>query len=336
MSFTTLSQVIWPVLDSVRARGLALPQILRESGYSEAQLRAPNTRIPRPALLAILRALAPLTNEPGAGFLSATFLRAESFDLLEYIARTSDTLRDAIEVVNRFAPICDDSASFRLEGCGDMLLWRLDMDWPDDVRPAVLQYLWAVLGALGARVLGAQVPAEEVWFAHAAPASLRMYEQALRAKVRFNAPCDGALFRPEVLSQSTKTRDPALANLLRRTAENELAKLDRPESLHSQLASTLQSEIEHGNCSLERVARRLGTTPDSLRRRLRAERTSYRILLAEARLTAARGYLTRRSLPLSEVASRLGFRSASSFFRWFKERTGQTPANYRAASTRDR
>jgi AraC-like DNA-binding protein len=209
------------------------------------------------------------------------------------------------------------------------------MDWPDDVRPGILQYLWAVLDALGARVLGVKVPAEELWFAHAAPASPALYEQRLQVKVRFNAPCDGALFRPDVLSRSTKTRDPTLANLLRRTAESELAKLDRPESLRAQLVSALQSEIEQGDCSLERSARRLGVSPDSLRRRLRAERTSYRILLAEARLIAARSYLTRRSVPLNEVASRLGFRNASSFFRWFKEQTGQTPASYRAESSAD-
>lgn len=47
------------------------------------------------------------------------------------------------------------------------------------------------------------------------------------------------------------------------------------------------------------------------------------------RLTHARTCLETTRMPVKEVAYRLGFRSDSHFMRWFKERTGMRPKEYR-------
>lgn len=73
------------------------------------------------------------------------------------------------------------------------------------------------------------------------------------------------------------------------------------------------------------VARELGIGPRALQSRLRAERTSFQLLLDEARReTALREFAEGRS-SLSELAFLLGYSEQSAFQRAFKRWTGSTP-----------
>lgn len=51
--------------------------------------------------------------------------------------------------------------------------------------------------------------------------------------------------------------------------------------------------------------------------------------LADVRMNAAKEMLTEKALPVSEIAERCGFVNASHFSRFFREKTGQTPAAFR-------
>jgi AraC-like DNA-binding protein len=69
----------------------------------------------------------------------------------------------------------------------------------------------------------------------------------------------------------------------------------------------------------------------TLRRRLAAEGTSYRSLVADARASMAAHLLADPSLTIDTVASRLGYYDAAAlskaFHRWF----GQSPGTFRSA-----
>ena len=63
----------------------------------------------------------------------------------------------------------------------------------------------------------------------------------------------------------------------------------------------------------------------TLRRRLQAERTSVRTLVAEARLARALELLYATRWPVKTVAARVGYRSVASFARRFTARYGLEP-----------
>lgn len=71
----------------------------------------------------------------------------------------------------------------------------------------------------------------------------------------------------------------------------------------------------------------LGLSGATLRRRLAAEHTSLRRLVADARLAHAMELLYTTRWPLKTVAAKVGYRSASSFSRRFQERYGLDPAD---------
>ncbi len=76
------------------------------------------------------------------------------------------------------------------------------------------------------------------------------------------------------------------------------------------------------------VARALGVSPRTLRRRLTESGTSYQALFDEVRAERAAVLLTRRALPVEQVADRLGFAEAASFIHAFRRWYGTTPSSY--------
>jgi AraC-like DNA-binding protein len=85
--------------------------------------------------------------------------------------------------------------------------------------------------------------------------------------------------------------------------------------------------------SLEIVARELGMSVRSLRRKLAAEHASYSKLLESARASAAKRLLQDPRASIQEVAFALGFATPSAFHHAFKRWTRLTPQQYRASLT---
>ncbi|KLI99898.1 helix-turn-helix domain-containing protein [Luteimonas sp. FCS-9] len=77
----------------------------------------------------------------------------------------------------------------------------------------------------------------------------------------------------------------------------------------------------------------LGLSGATLRRRLAAERTSLRTLVAEARLAHAMTLLYTTTLPLKTVAARVGYRSVRSLAARFRTRYGFDPGEIGNAGT---
>ncbi|GKQ51290.1 hypothetical protein BRSPCE3_21450 [Bradyrhizobium sp. Ce-3] len=72
----------------------------------------------------------------------------------------------------------------------------------------------------------------------------------------------------------------------------------------------------------------LSLSPRRLRRRLDAEQTSYRDIVAEVRKILAIKYLRETRLTHEEIASRLGYSDGANFRRAFIRWTGKNPSQF--------
>jgi AraC-like DNA-binding protein len=77
------------------------------------------------------------------------------------------------------------------------------------------------------------------------------------------------------------------------------------------------------------VATHLELHPQTLRRRLAAEGSTFKQIKSDIRRDTALHFLSKRTLSVEEVAHRSGFSEASAFIRAFKGWTGLTPYSYR-------
>jgi AraC-like DNA-binding protein len=82
--------------------------------------------------------------------------------------------------------------------------------------------------------------------------------------------------------------------------------------------------------NMETIAARMNITSRTLRRRLQAQGTSYRALLADMRCTLAKQYLTTTSMTTEDIAEALGFSDAANFRHAFRRWTGRRPGEFRS------
>lgn len=79
------------------------------------------------------------------------------------------------------------------------------------------------------------------------------------------------------------------------------------------------------------VARTLGLSAATLRRRLAREATTFRRLLLQVRMSRALALLQSGDLPVTQIAYAVGYDSLSRFSARFRRHFGQNPARLRAA-----
>ena len=96
-----------------------------------------------------------------------------------------------------------------------------------------------------------------------------------------------------------------------------------------QVELMINAMLLFGTCSLKTCARQLGLAPRTLQSRLAAEDVVFSDMLENQRCLLAESYLSGTHLPLSEIATKLGYSDQASFSRAFKGWTGESPANFR-------
>ena len=112
--------------------------------------------------------------------------------------------------------------------------------------------------------------------------------------------------------------------------QRRISKLEASASLNERVRSILLETLPGGETSVHAAARRLGVSARTLQRTLKREGASYKELVRQTREQLARHYVTKTSLAYGEISFLIGFEEPSSFFRAFREWTGETPEAFRA------
>ena len=87
--------------------------------------------------------------------------------------------------------------------------------------------------------------------------------------------------------------------------------------------------LETGEVSIDRIARELGFSRQTLYRRLKAEGVTFEELVDGLRRRLALRFVREQRLPVKEAAWRLGFSDPAAFSRAFKRWTGSSPSAMR-------
>ena len=104
---------------------------------------------------------------------------------------------------------------------------------------------------------------------------------------------------------------------------------ERGKSFRSEVEKVAERLLPDGNANVDRVARELGISRQTLYRRLKAEEVTFEELLETIRKRLALDYLKRDKLSVKAVAYKLGFSDPAAFSRAFKRWTGTNPASSR-------
>ena len=102
------------------------------------------------------------------------------------------------------------------------------------------------------------------------------------------------------------------------------------KSCRESIQALLLNHESENTFTLEYCAKHLHISTSTLKRRLKAEGTSFNQVVQETKFFLAKQYLSNETIPLSEIAYLLGFSDNSALSRAFKKWSGVSPLSYKA------
>jgi AraC-like DNA-binding protein len=160
--------------------------------------------------------------------------------------------------------------------------------------------------------------------------------QIFGAPCHFQQPVSRIRFPSRYLSKRIVRRPADLETTLSySTAPNPVEAESMPPTWRDGLKSILKKRLVRSTTmpTLEELAEEFGVCSQTLRRRLRAENYSYRMLKAETRREIALDGMRDDRLTLAQISLMAGFAETNGLVRAMKSWTGLTPSQYRRIAT---
>lgn len=307
-------------------------RFLAEFDLDEAQLTAPGATLDLRTFEALVERARAWTGEPGIALFLGLEMRVSVHGYVGFAAMTARTFGESLEIACRFAPTRTNAISLRLERDGDRAALCIE-EHADFGAARDVMIFGFVAGLLNiARTLTTE-PLDAVFSGGCFETAMRepdWYDRLAHVfggEVRFEQPANRLLFDAAVLDLPLRASDPAALRLARAACEQALAEMDPRRALADRVRVAL-SDGRGGFRALPEVARRLGVSARTLKRRLAREGTSFRAVIDGVRRERA-GVMLREGSTLAEIAGRLGYADAAGFSRAFRRWTGRTPGQWR-------
>lgn len=174
-----------------------------------------------------------------------------------------------------------------------------------------------------------QLPLQAVELQHTPTAGRQEYREVfLGSPVQFEQAQSRLLFANALLELPISQNETSLRHFQRHPALLLLSQDFASRSWSARVRKILRHSMD-ALPEFGEVATQLQIHPQTLRRRLTAEGTSFKEIKSQLRRDTSLHFLGKQGLSIEEIAQRAGFSESSAFIRAFKGWTGVTPYTYR-------
>jgi len=317
------------VISAMEKMAIPLAPILRLAGLDDAAFDSLFARFPVDVEHRFWAAIETYAGDPTIGVPGGVvFAQSGRHGADLYLALHSGTPRAAFRNAERFSRLTDDRGHVEVCEHGSEATVRVYRDggYP---RPAgaIDATFSSAYTLLRDRLSGFR--ATRLQFERPRPKSVKAYLDVYGIVPEFSADSNAVTFDRAWLDTPMRGSDTVLAEILLQQTARMLRELTGGDSLVARVQTTLADGLAAGNFSLERVARALGTSPRTLRRRLAELGVSFQGVLDGLRRELADEYLRGSDDSVAALAERLGFASTSAFQRAFQRWYGKPPSSYR-------
>jgi AraC-like DNA-binding protein len=323
--------IVWvhALVGVLAKRDIHRDELLRGTNVPPGLLHEPGARVSLNDWRVLVKRAMLLTQDPALAIGIASTAPERALQIVGQLAMASGSLRQALRLSERYRPILGNLNRFELLEEGDRAYFVVMPMYPDPELPQFDAELALGIIYRLARTLARNdgEDAQQVWFAHPAPAYAERYAELFRCPVHFERARNAILFDRKYLDEPLIYSNPALLQVLREGAERMLAQ-QVPPSLVERVRSILRSELDLGRADVKSVAQLFKLSARAFRRQLILAKAPWSKLVDEARCHVACEELRRGGVPIRELSERLGFSEPSAFNRAFKRWTGMTPAKY--------
>jgi AraC-like DNA-binding protein len=327
--FRLLVPYIRHIGQQIGQMGVDVDSWLERSQLSDRQLSDPALALAYPTFQRLVLDALSLSREPALGLLVGERLVANSHGIVGYAALSSGTLRQGLELIERYAPLRSSllSISHAIEPGEVRICLAATRPLGDIERPVLEAVLLSMKNVVDSMFMGA-CPVTMIAFPFDAPDYAALARDLFRCDVAYGQSWTGAAVPDEILDVPLKMADPEAFREAASICQRELDKLTANESMAARVRRLLL-EKQNGFPSLQVTARLLHMTPRTLHRRLLDEDTSFHRLLEDVRRTLAVEHVKSGRFSLEEIAYMLGYSDLANFRRAFKRWEAVPPSAYR-------
>ena len=315
---TLASSYLRQIAEQISSMGGDAGDWLARSGLRAEQLDDGELAVSFPVFRQLVLDSVELTGEPAIGLLVGDRMREHTHGILGYAAMNCGTLRQALELLERFFMLRTTMLAIDFEQRDDEFRVRLRERIPlgDIARPVLEAALLAFKNVLDCIPRGPS-QCRSVAFSFAASSDAALARELFRCEVREGQDWTGMVLPLAAIDVPLRMGDPATLAHAVQICQRELDKLAAQVSLGARV-QRLMLEQRSSFPSLQLTARLLCMTPRTLHRRLLEEETSYKQILEQVRRMLALEYLRAGRLSVQEVSYALGYSDVANFRRAFK------------------
>jgi AraC-like DNA-binding protein len=321
----------------------ALPVVLEKLGYNPVDLLAeqgftlslfdnPENTISYARRSQLIRHCVNKTGCLHLGHLIGRHTDASSFGLLGLLMQQSTDVATALRSLVRLTHLHVRGAVIYLEEKDDLAFLGYSIIQPGTVaREQIEDGAVTIAFNILRNLCGPAWKPSNVLFAHSKPVDTRPFRQFFKAPLYFDAERNGVLFPACWLQQPVMGADPQQRRLL----QEKIGQLesDYNDDFAEQVRRVLPPALLTQQASTDHVAALFSIHQRTLSRRLKSCGTSFHELADQSRFEIAHQLLKDSTIPITQIATTLGYADASAFTRAFRHWSGTTPSLWRKRST---
>ncbi|KEF32923.1 Transcriptional regulator, AraC family [Marinobacter nitratireducens] len=309
--------------------GFDTRELLIEAGISPELLRIEMARVSSDQFSRLMQIL---WNRLDDEFMGMGPRRARSGTFATMCALVIDcpTLEAVYRQAYQFSRLFDPMVSMELVTNGDQaqLVTRIEGDILDPCY-FLRESLLVIWHRLGSWLIGQPVELAKAEFDYPRPPHGDEYRHIFHCPLTFESSQTALTFDKRFLSAPVIRDKPEMRQFLKTSPADLLSRPDESNTFTGRIRALIGRDFSKPLPDFEWIAAEMHTSPQTLRRRLKQENTSFQEIKDLLRRDMAIYYLSRQELPINDIATKVGFTEPSTFHRAFKKWTGVTPGAYR-------
>ncbi len=307
--------------------GIETSNVLRRAGLPEDLFSRPSASLSTAQYFGLWRAIEAEADDPRLAIRVVEAMTFEAFDAPIFAAVCSPDLNTALRRLARYKQLMCPMA-LRIERTPAVT--RLEIEWldqtvaPPEVLVAADLAFFVQLARLATRAPIRPLKVTAPTRLQPADAFAEYFGQAVE-----KGPAPSVTFAAADASRPFLTANEPMWEFFEPVLRQRLSELDERATVADRVRGALLELLPSGDPNLGAVAGKLAVSTRTLQRRLRAEGSNFRRVLDATREELARHYLTSSGMSGAEISFLLGYDDPNSFFRAFRDWTGQTPQQAR-------
>lgn len=315
------------LLQDAAREGVDLASLFREAGLDASLLERADARIRTGEFIRLMQIVMRRTEDEFIGLGRGTKSKPGTFSMMAHAVINTPNLGKAMERSAAFYRIVDLPIGLKVEEGSTESRLILTTEAPE--RDNILEGMIFISIRFWSWLTGRPLEPAAIQLDFPEPPQADEFRRLWKGPVTYNNARNAVVFPTAWLSLPLVQNPLSLSKFLKDSLALIIVGNQQPIGLTEQIKAIISKGYGNAFPDFAQVCESLNMTPQTLRRRLKEENTSYQAIKDNIRQDAARFYLAKEELSIDEIALMMGFSEASSFHRAFKKWTGQTPAGYR-------